>query len=197
MKTHFDEYLKIIMYTIFGILFAMSIYLIVLNIHHSNSLTSIVNVSDLDNDYVKYKDNVTIIEEKLAKNVNASALYKALSKAVKNMKNGGVFRLVPKTKLSYKDLYEINDYFMEELINNSWVHNIKELDNSLKYQEIISMLVNNSNYINRVFTNNSLTLYDSNLTNSVEDNYHFIINNYLMYSNVILSLCDEIGGANG
>ena len=197
MKTHFDEYLKIIMYTIFGILFAMSIYLIVLNIHHSNSLTSIVNVSDIDNDYIKYKDNVTLIEEKLNIYNGNNKLTRALSKTLNNMKNGGVFRLVPKTKLTYKDLYEINDYFMEELINNSWVHNLKELDISLKYQEIISMLVNNSNYINKVFNNNSLTLYDSNLTNNVEDNYHFILNNYLMYSNVILSLCDEIGGANG
>ncbi len=197
MKTHFNEGIKIIMYTIFGILFAMSIYIIALNINHSKSLNNTVNVSELDEDYSKYKNNVTLIEEKIRKNDDASTLHLALSKSLNQMKSGGVFRLVPKTKLSFKDLSEINDYFMEELINNNWVHNISELDVSLKYQDIILMLVKNSNYLSKVMINNGLILYDSGLDNKVEDNYHLILNNYLMYSNVILNLCNELGGANG
>ena len=194
MKTHFDEYLK---YTIFGILFSMSIYLIVLNIHHSNSLKNIVNVSDIDSDYIKYKNNVSLIEKELNNySVKDDKLYLSLIKILNTMKNGGVFRLVPKTKLNYTELYDINDYFMEELINNGWVLNMHDIDISLKYQDIVSMLSSNSKYLNSIFTNNSLILYDDALNNQIEDNYHFIINNYLMYSNIILSMCDELGGVN-
>jgi hypothetical protein len=110
------------------------------------------------------------------------------------MKKDGVYRLIPKTELSYQDLYTLNDYFMEELINNGWVSNIIKLDVSSKYQNIIMMLVNNANYLNAVFTNNGLTLYDGNLDNKIEDNYHFILSNYMMYSNVILDICNELGG---
>ena len=48
-----------------------------------------------------------------------------------------------------------------------------------------------------IFTNNSLILYDSKLDNKIEDNYHFILSNYRIYSNVILSMCKESGDING
>lgn len=190
------EYLKIIMYFIFGITIVMASYLIVLNIHHYKSLSQNVIVSEIDNDYSKYKENIVLIEEKINNYKNTNDVYPSLSKSLTTMKKGGVFRLVPKTKLSYKDLYDLNDFFMEEIINNNWVRDIKELEISTNYQEIINMLVNNSKYINSVFTSNGLTLYDDSLDNKISDNYHFILKNYLMYSNVILSMCNELGGGN-
>lgn len=192
------EYLKMVMYTIFCLMLVVSSYTIILNIHHYKSLSNIIAVSEIDSDYSKYKENVVLIEEKLNNHSNSSdKLYISLEKTANYMKKSGVFRLVPKAKLTYKDLYELNDYFIEELINNCWIHSIKELDISIKYQEVINMLVNNSNYINSIFTNNSLILYDDTLDNKIADNYHFILKNYLMYSNVILNLCNELGGENG
>jgi len=196
MKAIFDEYLKIIMYIIFGILLVMSSYLIILNIHHYKSLSSNIIVSELDYDYSKYKDNVTLIEDKLSKYNSSDKIINNLNNIHNNMKKGGVFRLVPKTKLSYKEIYELNDYFMEELINNSWIHIINELDISVKYQNIMDMLIGNSKYLNSVFTGNSLILSDSGLDNKITDNYHLILKNYLMYSNVILDICNELGGEN-
>ena len=113
------------------------------------------------------------------------------------MKQDGVYRLIPNTKLSYNDLYKLNDYFIEELINNGWLSNIMELNESKKYQDMITILIKNSKYLNSVFTNNSLTMYDSGLDIKIEDNYHFILSNYLMYSNVILNICNEVGGTSG
>ena len=198
MKSLVRDYIRVIMYTIFSILFAMSTYIIIINIHHYRSISDSINVSDIDSNYSSYKDNVNLIEEKLEKYSNkADKIYLSFSKTVNNMKKGGVFRLLPKTKLSYKDLYNLNDYFIEELINNSWVHNLKELEVSNKYQNTINLLINNSKYLNSVFNSNSLVLYDSGLDNKISDNYHFILNNYLMYSNVILGMCNELGGVNG
>ncbi len=58
------------------------------------------------------------------------------------------------------------------------------------------MLVSKSNYINSIFNSNSLILFDGKLNNKIDDNYHFILRNYLMYSNVILDMCNELGGGN-
>ena len=198
MKSLVRDYIKVIMYTIISILFAMSTYIIIINIHHYNSLSGSINVSDLDSNYNSYKNNINSIEDILEKYSDKSnKTYLSFSKTINNMKKGGVFRLVPKTELSYKDLYELNDYFIEELINNSWVHILKDLEISNKYQNTIDLLISNSKYINSVFNGNSLVLYDSNLDNKISDNYHFILNNYLMYSNVILDMCSELGGLNG
>ena len=197
MKAVLNNYLKIAMYTIFGILFAMSAYVIILNVCHYRSLKDTVIVSEADNDYSKYKDNITLIEEKLNNYSKEGKLYTSLSKSVDVMKKNGVFRLVPKTELNYTKLYELNDYFLEELINNNWLVNIKELDISHKYQDTINLLSKNSVYLNSILTNNSLILYDNSLDTRIEDNYHFILSNYKAYSNIILDMCNELGGENG
>jgi len=193
MKTIFKDNVKIVIYVILGILLIISSYLIILNIHHYHSLSSEVIVSEIDNGYAKFKENVNLIETVIGSYQSDDEVYLSLSKLVDNMKRDGVYRLIPKTKLTYYDLYILNDYFMEELINNGWVSYIQKFDASGNYQDIIMMLVNNSNYLNSVFTNNSLALYDGKLDNKIEDNYHFILSNYMMYSNVILDICNEIG----
>ena len=194
MKTIFNDYIKIVIYLICGILVVMSSYIIILNVNHYNSLLASTVVSEIDNDYLKYKDNIELIEEFVNNSNNSNG---KLTKVLEIMKKDGVYRLIPKTKLNYKNLYNLNDYFMEELINNGWVSNLKSLDESNKYQDTITLLVNNSKYLNDVLTNNSFTLYDSNLDNSIEDNYHFILSNYRMYANVILNICNELGGTSG
>ena len=192
------KYIKIIMYALFGILLVISSYLIILNINHFNSLSTKTIVSEADNDYVKYKENIKIIEEFINNHKDLeNKTYLTLSKVLDSLKRDGVYRLIPKTKLTNKNLYELNDYFMEELINNSWVSNLKSFDINDKYHDTIMLLVNNSNYLNSIFTNSSIMLYDGKLDNKIENNYHFLLSNYLMYSKVVLNLCNDIGGNNG
>ncbi len=193
MKTC-DDYLKVVMYTIFGIIFAMASFIIILNIHHYRSLTDTITVSDIDNNYEKYKENVLLIEKELDNLDSDNKLI--MSKTLTTMKQDGTYRLIPNAKLTYQDLYQLNDYFIEELINNTWVSYLQNLDISKNYQETITMLINNSKYLNRMFIGNSLILHDNNLDNKIEDNYHFILDNYLMYSNVIYDICKDLGGVN-
>lgn len=192
------KYIKIIMSLFFGILLVISSYLIILNTNHYHSLSTNTIVTEADNDYVKYKENVKKIEEFINNHKDLeNKTYLSLTKALDSLKRDGVYRLIPKTKLSNKDLYNLNDYFMEELINNSWVSNLKSIDISNKYNDTVMLLVDNSNYLNSVFTNNSIVLYDGKLDNKIEDNYHFLLSNYLMYSKVVLNFCNDIGGNNG
>lgn len=197
MKTSFSDYLKIVMYVIFGILLVISSYIIIININHYKSLSVNTTVSEIDNDYALYKENVKSIETFISNNKNLdNKTYLSIVKVLDTLKRSGVYRLIPKMKLNGEDLYELNDYFMEELINNCWISNLKELDINNKYQDTIMLLVNNSKYLNAIFINNSLTFYDNKLDNRIEDNYHFLLSNYLMYSKVILSICNGLGGIN-
>lgn len=187
--------IKVTMYVIMVVLFAMSSYIIILNIHHYRSLSRYIIVSEIDSDYSKYKENVNQIEDIVNNYPNKDSNdHLSLTKILNTMKKDGVYRLIPKTKLNYKDLYDLNEYFMEKLINDGWVSNIKKFDLEGKNENIIMMLVNNSNYLNSVLTNNSLILYDDNLDNKIEDNYNFILKNYMMYSEIILNICNGLGG---
>ena len=192
MKAIFGEYYKIVMYTIFGLMIVLSSYTIILNIHHFKSLRNTAVVSEIDINYKKYMDNVTKLEEKTQKISKDNAMYKSLSNAVNILKKDGVFRLIPNSKLGYRDLYELNEYFIEKLINSSWVTDMKKLSISNKYDEEISLLINNSNYINSVFIKNGLILYDDNNSHKIVDDYHLIVNNYMMYSSILLDICNSV-----
>jgi hypothetical protein len=188
--------LKLVIYIISSILLIISSYTIILNVKHVSDLTDSITVSEADIDYQKYKENVKTIEGKLQDYKNTDA-YLPLVKVLDGMKRNGVYRLIPKEKIKSIDLYELNDYFMEELINNCWVSNIQIMGLGEKYQDVIMLLVNNTNYMNSILTNNSLILSDDKTNSKEEDNYHFILKNYVMYSNIILSITDDIGGNNG
>ena len=187
MKGVFGEYYKIIMYTIFGILIILSSYTIILNIHHYKSLKNTAIVSDIDTSYKKFMNNVTKLEDYV--NLNNS---KANSKYFKNtlnvLKKDGLFRLVLNSKLTYSDLYNLNDYFIDGLINEGWVTNIKQLDTQNKYKDEIDFLVNNAKYLKNYLAKNGLILYDESNTHKIVDDYNLILNNYAMYSSIILKI---------
>ena len=193
MKKVVGEYLKIITYTIFGLIMILSSYMIIINIHHYNSLREKIVVSEIDSDYTKYKKQVNDIGELLnKKNTNAS-----LNDTYQVLKNGGVFRLIPKTSLSYHDLYELNEYFINEIINNCWVSKLKTLNKNTLNEEMINILISSSKYLNNDLLNNGLVLYDDLSDDKIHDSYYTILKNYVAFSNVVINIINDIGGANG
>jgi len=195
MKSLFGEYYKIILYTILGLMIIMSSYIIILNIHHYHAISLEVAVSDIDSEYKSYIDNVLKIEDNIDK-VKDSDLVLGLNKTIDIMKNSGVFRLIPKTKLSYRDLYELNDYFLEKLVNDGWVKYIKPHYLNTNYDDDINILINNAKYLNKTLNDNGLIMYDVKNDRKIIDEYHFILKNYEMFSKVILNI-SNIGGDNG
>ncbi len=193
MKSFFGEYYKVVMYTIFGLMIVLSCYTIIINIHHYHSLKDTVSVSELDSNYKIYKNNVTLIEESVDK-ISDKDIKTSFNNIVAILKKDGVFRLVPNRKLEYHDLYNLNDYFIEELINEIWVSNINKLDISKEYQEEINLLINNSGYMNSYLIKNGLLLYDDRNSQKIIDDYHFILNNYSMFSSIILKISNSLGG---
>ena len=183
MKRVNDEYYKVILYTIIGLILVISFYIIIINIHHYKALSYNVTVTDADIDYKNYKKNIIDIEDSLKKYRNND-----LSNTLAILKNGGVFRLIPNSKLTYRDLYELNNYFINDIINNCWVQKLKELNKSEENSKIMEMLINNSKYLNNHFLDNGLSLYDSFNESKIQDDYYLILQNYLAFSNIVLSM---------
>lgn len=189
MKRVNDEYFKKIICVVFGLVFIISMYFIIINIRHYKALLQKVTVSEADANYISFKENISYIEDKLNHYSNSNGT--SLKRTLNVLKNGGVFRLLSHTKLSYFDLYNLNDYFMNNVINDCWISDLKGLNNSKTNDQIINVLINNSTYLENHFIDNGLTLYDSYSENSIQNDYEMILNNYLSFSNVLISIIES------
>ena len=195
MKTLFKEYLDIVMYTICGVLLVLSSYNILINYNHATYLNKKVVVSDNDTDYRIYKENVLKIENKLNKMNSSSKTYYSLHNTLSLMKNDGVYRLLPGSKLGYYELYTLNNYFIETIVNSGWISSLKQINsfNSNLNDSFINVLINSSNYINKEILNNSNYHYDvknNEIRKTIDEEYNAILANYKNFSNLILELCD-------
>lgn len=191
MKKILDEYKEIILYTICGVLIILSSYTIIINFNHARYLNKTVNISELDTNLKKYKDNVLKIEE-LSNNTNNNYL----KRLVYLLKTDGLYKKIPGDKLKYEDLYSLNNYFLDTIINEGYVSNIKiNIEFIDIYDEYVNNLIFNANYVGREIENNSNYQYDV-LNNEIRDviieEYNMIVNNYKDFSYIILEMCDSL-----
>lgn len=198
MKKFIEEYYLFFIYTICIILFIISIYNILINVKHALYLNEKITVSDIDNNYKSLKDNIILIEDNLEKNKNSN-LYNPLLNTMLLLKQNGVYRLMPGDKLTYIDLYDLNNYFLDIIINNGWTinfSNIKSVTNTFN-NEYIDMLINNANYINKELLNNSNFSYtvNNNIRDNINEEYQYILNNYQKFSSLILEISNKMGNS--
>ena len=104
-------------------------------------------------------------------------------------------------KLTAYDVYEINSYFENEVINNCWNENMNFIrENNYKngflnkfsvYDEYVEKIVNDTNYVKYELLNNSSVHYNSlniDVRNNLQSEYELVQNNYLSFSKIILSI---------
>lgn len=191
MKAFLKEYTEIIMYTICGILIILSSYTIIVNINHARYLNKEVFVSDKDHNLIKFKDNIIKLEN--AFNNSSNNTYKRI---VYLMKNDGLYKKIPGDKIRYKDLYFLNNYFLDTIINDGYISSIKVNNQVDKIvDKYIYNLINNANYICRELENNSNYQYDvlnNDIRDAINEQYQMIVNNYLQLSEIILEMSDNI-----
>ena len=201
MKTLLNEYINIVMYTICGVLLVLSSYNILINYNHAVYLNQKVVVSDNDNNYRVYKENVLKIESKLSKIKKGSNEYNALQNTLNLMKKDGAYYLLPGSKLGYYELYNLNNYFIDTIINNGWVSSLKQVNsfNTTINNSLINVLINSSDYINKELLNNSNYHYDvknNEIRKTIDEEYNAIISNYRNFSNLVIELYNDVGGQN-
>lgn len=193
MKNFIRDYFNALMYTICGILIILGSYNILLNINHMNYLNEKVMVSDIDNNYKIFKNNILMIEKNI-ENSND----KSLSSVLSLIKKDGIYQLLPGDKLTYMDLYNLNNYFTDTLVNNGWIANlklIKKYDTQIN-NELINSLVESSNYVGKELLNNSNFHYDvknNDIRSTINEEYQLILNNYKEYSYLILEISKKLG----
>ena len=196
MKNFLKEYTNIIIYSISGVMLVLGAYNILINVNHASFINRKIVVRDIDNDFKIFKDNVLQIENLLLNgNVKND---KAISKTLSLLKKDGVYRLFPGDELNYGDLYKLNNYFLENIINEGWISSLKQnsdINNKLN-NEYVDILIKNANYLNKELLNNSNYHYDVK-NNEVRDvmmeEYLFILENYKSFSSFVLELCNEDG----
>lgn len=194
MKTFSKKYLDFIIYTICGFLFVISSYNIIINIHHYRHLNKTVTVSDIDKNYNDFKDNVLKIETKIAK-ISKNGMYSNFSFVLNKLKSDGLYRLMPSQKLHFTDLYQLNNYFVDTLINEGWIKRLKNDSGNSYYDEFMETLINNSNYVKKELLNNCNFSYDmrNDIRSTINEEYQFIVNNYKVYSFIVLSMLNDLG----
>ena len=182
------------LYTLCSTIAIISIYTLILNFHQFKGVNEKIKVSNLDNDYAKYKDNVTKLENYLSnyKGDKENKEYHILNETLNILKKDNVYALVPNSTLTIADIYELNNYFIENMYNKSWVVGLVNLNKSEVNQEFINTILNNANYIHSILLKNS-NVYYSNDTKSL---YNLVLKNYYDYSFVVLNICDNLGEQN-
>lgn len=202
MKTFIKEYLGVIIYTICGLLIVLSSYNIFININHYSFLQHKVTVRDIDANYKEYKENVLQIENNLFNSQKNNGMYNVLSITLKLMKEDGAYRLLPGDKLGYNELYTLNEYFINSLINDGWITNLKSVNtfNNTFNNEYMNVLISNANYVNKELQNNSNFHYDvkdNDIRNTIQEEYKYILGNYKNFSSFVLELSKKLGDNNG
>ena len=191
-----DKDQELILYFICVLIFTLSFYCFVNNYKHYHSLNEKVMVSELDKNYISYKENVIKIENKINHESKQSLLSKQLSYALMIMKKDGVFRLLPGDKLTYNDLFKLNNYFIENIYNGFWLQGLKEypfVSEDLK--KMMDVIINNSTYLEQELLNNSdfFSQPNDSMGKDIINKYHLILKNYDDFSYIILKLSDKLG----
>ena len=193
MKSLFKKNIDIVFYTICGVLLVLGSYNILINVNHASYLNTKVVVSEKDNNYKVYKENVLKIEERISKKNNNQ-----INQVLSLMKKSDAYKLMPGEKLSYGDLYQLNNYFVDVLINEGWVSNLKlsSVYNNRDNNDYMNVLINNCDYLNKELLNNSNYHYDvknNDIRNTIDEEYQLIMANYKNYSSLVLSFLEKDG----
>ena len=191
MKSFLNNYRNVLMSVISGILLILGSYTLIINLNHASYLDQKVIVRDEDSSFRKFKENVLKLENKINEENDSF-----LQVTVSLLKKSGIYKLLPGDKLGYRDLFELNNYFIEELFNNSWVSNLKQNNNfNSKYDvDYMNILIKNANYLNKELLNNSNYHYDvknNDIRDVIVEEYLYILDNYYNYTVFILNNLEE------
>lgn len=212
MKNSLEKYLHFVLIILLVLVFSISSYYLIINIFHNSSMNKKVYVSESDVYYKKYKNNIMEIKENLSNYQYNKNIHKydyntmnSLHSKIKycyNILNSNDNGLVAQSYLSYNDVNNLNNWFINSYIDKCFTTNLLSINNlsnsKLKQQFInsrfsIDILTNNSLYIRDELKDNSSYYYNTNyfntkIRNNLESSYQFILHNYSDFSNIILEL---------
>ena len=188
MKKILNEYIKIIGYTIVGLLFGLSFFLLLTNLYHKN---------EVNKTYVKNDDDLKIISETskkldiINKNISffelssykgsydlyeMSEIKNKLEICVKNIKNSNINKYLEKKEITLLDVYNLQQSFQIDIANECLIRQIYDLtitegeNNSVVVNSgltpfldnNIKQLITTNDYLSKTLKNNSSYHFNSN-----------------------------------
>lgn len=215
MKEFLKGYIKIISYTVIGLVFMISSFYLFINYFHSKEISEGIYVTNLDTKYTEYKSNLLEISNNLNsykarstnnKNDKLNSLYSKLLTCNGVMVDEGTLATLKTERvLGYYDLYQLGSKFQSSLLNICWaiqLSYVTEEDNpnlgDLKlmgpYIQNSMNLINNqvSNALNSLQANSSYH-YSTEITSltirhELGVDYDMIAGSYVDFSKIILEL---------
>lgn len=199
MKRFLREYLDIFVYVLCGVILICGSYNLIFNINQAKTLRRNTIVRDNDINYKEYKGNILIIENEIKK-INNESVKNRIRHVLSLMEEDGVYKLFPYDKITSLDVYNLNNYFIDSLINDGWTASLKNLvkGNDI-YDNYVKSLVNNYEYIDKELLDNSNYWYkvdDTSIRDNLEEQYKSVLTNYCLYSRMIITIVKDLGDNN-
>ena len=202
------EYCNIIAYSITGIVFGFSFFLLFINFYHYKDVNTTYKKQDSDfkiNQILKTKlekinDNANSFNPNVYKGseniYSLSSIKSRLNICVSKINNDELTKILDKKVIDIKDVYDMQQFYQINIANECLVKQLYEVSTlsdkfqisglsnvSLFMEDNINNLIKSSDYLQRVIKNNSSYYFSSNsnkidLYDQTKDSYYALLNNY-------------------
>ena len=203
MKKILVEYSNIISYTVIGIVFGFTFFLLFLNLYHYEDVNDVYKKQDSDyqiNKELKEKLNSISLNINSVQLNNTSSNYANFSSIglklntfVERINTNKFDELLSKKSISISDVYEMQQFYKIDISNECLVKQLygMTLIENNQYADALSFIEDNieklkdsTDYVEKVIKNNSSYSFTSSSTkddiyNQVRDSYYSIINDYV------------------
>lgn len=208
MKKLLIEYCNIIAYSITGIVFGFSFFLLFINFYHYKDVNTTYKKQDSDfkiNQILKTKlekinDNANSFNPNVYKGseniYSLSSIKSRLNICVSKINNDELTKILDKKVIDIKDVYDMQQFYQINIANECLVKQLYEVSTlsdkfqisglsnvSLFMEDNINNLIKSSDYLQKVIKNNSSYYFSSNsnkidLYDQTKDSYYALLNNY-------------------
>lgn len=220
MKDFFKDYVHIIAMAIVGLVFGVSFYYLLINAFHAASISKVVHVNPSDIYYQGYQNNLVKIKNNLDRysfdrdkfNYNITEMqhiYSDINYCYGVLtSNETIIGYIEGQNLGYVDVYNLNNYFINSLIDSCYTSNLSwivkdDVRGSLVKERLINaslsldILSYNSSYVKDELRDNSSYYYNTAISNStirddLNSSYRMVLKNYNSFAEIILELSDYL-----
>ena len=217
MRDFFKEYVHIITTVLTALLFGLGCFYFLINAFHASSMNKTVYVNKNDVNFTQYMSNVDIIDSNVkGYNYNDKkfdydiGMMESISSKIgicsTMLKDeGSIYTIENNSNIGFSEVYDLNNYFINTLMDNcfvaniSWLirdENLNETEYSKKvliYNNYVNSLVDNAKYLRNEMRDNSSYYFNTGISNAMIRNnlgsiYQKVIRNYVDFSGVIADL---------
>ena len=218
MKSFIKNYLRLISYTVIGLVFLISSFYLVINYYHSEELKTTLYISEGDLVYQSFNNKLEQLEANLnkfnsKKTVNTSPvlskMYNKLISCKSVLKSEGTLATLPvNTYFNPTDVYNLGSKYQSDILNICWALHLSYLTDDetvpKEFKEIgpyvgnsVNVLSNQVSFALSEIQNNSSYFYSTNITAStvrsyLNADYTMIAKAYNEFAGILVSLSETI-----